>query len=163
MFGLLLVVLVAGWAAVGIRRAREAEAAEAQAAEAERRARAASVREDPFGEGTRVATGDEDPFGNAAASEVDEAVWAPAEQVAARAEAMYAKAVAAKQEGDRALLVQQGRAALELFQEALADTLELEEALIARYGERHAETRKVVLARDAWFDRVLWLKKSALH
>ena len=163
LVALLLVVVVAGFVAVRVRAAREARAAEDAERAAQRRATAEELEANPFGERTAAELGEADPFAGSGIEPLDESSWDPAVKLAARAEAMYEKAVAAKLEGDRGLLVQQGRAAIEQFQEALAATLELEEALIARYGNRHARTREVVRTRDDWYDRVLWLKKSALH
>ena len=105
----------------------------------------------------------DDPFGGTTQGPVGDVVWTTAEELAATAEVLYQATLDAKVAGDRKLMVEKGRDSVQRFRTALADSEPVEAGLIERYGERDSRTRHVVRARKVWFERVLWLHKSAMR
>ena len=154
--GLLVVGGLVAWGALRVRAGREAEAA----ASSQDRTPPETGEPSPFGD---MPGDSDDPFGGAAQGPVGDAVWTTAEELAATAEVLYQAAVAAKEAGDRKLMVEKGRDSIQRFQTALTDSEPVEADLIARVGERDSRTRFVVRARKLWFERVLWLHKSAMR
>ena len=87
-------------------------------------------------------------------------VWKRALALAAEAEKHFAAAEEAHRAGDRAALNEAGREARTLFDRALEETALFEEEIVAAHGERDPAVKRIVQARNGWFDRTRWLHKS---
>ena len=162
--GLLFLACLAAW---GLGRVRDNRAAAATRADAASPA-ASAAAPSPFADMVGEAGAGEgvDPFAIGATGAnpvVGDEVWAAAEQLAAQAEVLYQSTLDAKAAGDRTLMVKQGKDAIQRFQTALEDSEPVELSLVAKHGETDPKARHVVRARKLWFQRVVWLHKSALH
>lgn len=86
--------------------------------------------------------------------------WLSALQGATEAEALFAKAQAAKQSGDHSGFRENGIAAKKLYTEIIDDTRQLEEELLEQYGEGNAEINALIKKRNEWSDRRQILSKT---
>ena len=154
--GLLVVAFIATWAVTGVRAKQAAAASKSSQTQPARETGGPSPFDDMPGSSG-------DPFSGATQAPVGDEVWTAAEELAETAEVLYQAAVAAKESGDRKLMVVKGRDSVRRFQTALTNSEPVEADLVARYGDHDAKARHVVSARKLWFQRVLWLHKSAMH
>lgn len=154
--GLLVVAFIATWAVTSVRAKQAAAASTSRQVQPARETAGPSPFDDMPGSS-------DDPFSGATQAPIGDEVWTTAEELAETAEVLYQAAVAAKLAGDRKLMVEKGRDSVKRFQTALTNSEPVEADLVARYGDHNAQARHVVRARKLWFERVLWLHKSAMH
>ena len=89
-----------------------------------------------------------------------DANWQKAILIANEGSKLYDEAVAAKTDGNTALLNQKGAAARTKLNDAFDMTAMWEEELFTKYGDANPEVRRIVKTRTEWMDKVRWLHKS---
>ncbi len=89
-----------------------------------------------------------------------DANWLKAIAIANEGAKLYDEAVAAKTQGNTALLNQKGAAARTKLNDAFDMTAVWEEELFEKYGDANPSVRRIVKTRTEWMDKVRWLHKS---
>lgn len=100
------------------------------------------------------------PFGSSGGADLaSQPKWQEALALAAEGEAAWKLVSEAKAADDRTKLNEHGRLAKDKFGRAMELAAELEEALIARYGESSAAVRELGKTRERWVSRLDYLLK----
>jgi len=101
----------------------------------------------------------ESAWGGATGPE-DDPVWQAALELGRKADGLLAEAKKANLSGDRDTFKAKGNAAKDAYDQALVDTYELEESLVAEHGDTSRVASSVRRKREAWTDNLVALRKT---
>jgi len=92
-----------------------------------------------------------------------EPLWVAAQAIAAEGLVLYDEAMKAKAKGDQSLANEKGKAAREKLDEAITNTADWEESILAQYNAYDAKVSAIKNMRTDWFNKLRYLNKSVGH
>lgn len=92
-----------------------------------------------------------------------EPLWVAAQALASEGLALYEEAMTAKAKGDQTLANEKGKAARDKLDEAITNTADWEESILAQYNAYDSKVTAIKNRRTDWFNKLRFLNKSVGH